>query len=230
MKLTRDERAAAFAGTLKVLRRPEKPDTEPGEEIIVSTTKGGKQIIDRDTGETIELSKQPRLSITVKGWKLRAGDKEWEAEVIVHDRREMNRNLANGLGGIPREPGLKTRWGTRVIHSEGKVKVVEKKVPTRDEQHENWTAETERGYGGKGGGDLPQEADKLGLERTRVPATGADDGILNEYSAQVEPCNLALRHQRRLDQRRGHVRLRLQEAKDRAATGTAGDLNGTFAA
>lgn len=230
MKLTKEERAAAFRGTLRVLRRPQKPETEPGEEIVLSTTKGGRHVIDRDSGETIELQKQPRLSITVKGWKLRAGDKEWEAEVVIHDRREQNRNLANGLGGIPREPGLKTRWGTRVIHSGGDVKVVPKRVPSRAEQHENWTPETERGYGGRGTGDYPQEADKMGIERTPVPSTGVDDVAFAEFSVQVEPVNLALRHQRRADQRRGNVKMRLRSAEERGATGTAGHLNGKFAA
>lgn len=227
-RLTRDERKAAFRGTLKVLRRPVKPDLGPGEELILSTTRGGKQILDRSTGATIDMPKQPRLWITVKGWKLKPGSTEWETEVTIHDRREQNRHLATtSLGGIPREAGLKTRWGTTVA-ADGTVR--DKRVPTREEQHENWTPETERGYGGRGEGEIPQEADKLGIEKAIVPATGVDDAALAEFSEEVEPSNLSLREQRRREERKTAARLRLGEVEKRGMTRAAKHLNKRLAA
>ena len=78
-----------------------------------------------------------------------------ETAVQIHDHRERHRVLANGIGGMPREAGLKTRSGTRVIHSAGEAKVVPKTVPSKEEQKENWTPETERGYGGSDELELP---------------------------------------------------------------------------
>ncbi len=197
MKLTRSERKAIFDGTLKVLRRPKKPDQEAGHQIVVSKTRGGKQIVDRDSGETIDMPTQPRLWITIKGWHLKAGEKEWQTDVTIYDLREQNRVLSNGLGGIPREPGLKTRWGTKVVHNDGKVEVRPKRVPTKAEQRENWTPETERGYGGRNGMERSVDGDL-------VPATGVDDGTIKQFLAPkneggrgIEKANIGRRLQQR---------------------------------
>lgn len=189
-KLTREERAAVFRGTLRVLRRAEKPDQEAGAEVIVSQTRGGKQIVDRNTGEVIDVPRQPRLWIVVKGWHLRAGETEWETDVAIHDQREHNRVLSSGaLGGIPREAGLKTRWGKKVVHKGGEVEVVDKRVPTKEEQHENWTTETERGYGGRNGMERSADGDL-------VPATGVDDATLDDFSRRVAEENQLRRNQK----------------------------------
>lgn len=189
-KLTRAERKAVFAGTLKTLRRPEKPDQEPGSAVVVSKTRGGKQVIDRDTGKTIDMPSLPRLWIVVKGWHLRAGSTEWETEITIHDRREQNRVLANGAGGHPQEAGLKTRWG-QTVDAEGKVRP--KRVPTKDEQHESWTPETERGYGGRNGMERSAEGDL-------VPASAVDDETLRRFREQVEEENQLLQNQRRMEE------------------------------
>lgn len=131
MNLTRQERKGIFAGTLKVLRRTTKPDQEAGAKVIVSQTRGGKQIVDKATGATVDIPRQPNLWIVIKGWHLRQGSTEWETEITIHDQREPNRMLAGGVAtGIQREPGLKTRQGTPKV--------------------ESWNPETERGYVGGG--------------------------------------------------------------------------------
>jgi hypothetical protein len=193
-KLTPDERRQVFAGTLAVIRRPHKPDLEAGADLVVSSTRGGRQVLDRDSGKTIDIEPIPRLWITLKGWHLRAGQTEWETDVTIHDHREDNRQLARGgIGGLQREAGLRTRSGTRVIHSAGEVKVVEKRVPKKGEQRENWTAETERGYGG-GGGRTLDERDADGQVN---PAPAVDDATLKEFADRALTANLARQAQQR---------------------------------
>lgn len=174
-KLTREERRSVFQGTLRVLRRPKKPDQGAGTEIVVSQTRGGRQIVDRETGETIAIPRQPRLWIIIKGWHLRAGSTEWETDITIHDLREQNRVLSNGVGGIPREPGLKTRWG-QTVAADGTVR--NKRVPKKEEQREHWTPETERGYGGRNG--MERDADG-----ELVPATGVDDATLSDFAKRI---------------------------------------------
>lgn len=177
MNLTPEERKAVFAGRLKVLRRPQKPDQEAGTEMVVSWSRGGKHIVDRSTGATVDIPRQPRLWIVVKGWHLKQGEKEWQTDVVIHDVRETNRELSGGIGGMPREAGLKTRWGTTVIHRDGAINVRPKRVPTKDEQRENWTPETERGYGGSAGRGLDQRS----AEGQYVPATAVDDATIRDF-------------------------------------------------
>jgi hypothetical protein len=181
VKLTRQERKQVFDGSLKVLRRPSKPDQEAGTQIVVSQTRGGKQIVDRSTGACVDIPRQPRLWITIKGWHLRQGETEWSTDIAIHDRREQNRQLAAGsLGGIPRQPGLKTRWA-ETVDAEGIVRP--RRVPSKAEQHENWTTETERGYGGGGRKGLDERCDFE--EGMVVPAPGVDDETLMEFAARV---------------------------------------------
>jgi hypothetical protein len=213
VNLTRQERKAIFAGTLKVLRRSSKPDQEAGSEIVVSSTRGGRQVIDRETGKTVDLPRVSRLWITVKGWHLRAGQTEWETEITIHDRREDNRQLASGgIGGMQRPAGLKTRWGTEVIHRDGKVEVSDKHVPKTGEQRENWTPETERGYGGGGGRGL----DERDSDGQVVPAPAVDDATLNDFARRIEKENRILRNQRRHDHRKMAQEARLaRQRKER---------------
>lgn len=211
-KLMKDERHAVFAGTLKTLRRLHKPDQEAGAKVVVGWSRAGRQILDRDTGETIEIEREPRLWITIKGWHLRAGSTEWETSVTVHDRREHHRALANGIGGIPREAGLRTRWGTHVIHSAGEVKTLPKRVPKKDEQREHWTSETERGYGGRGGVERDSDGELQ-------PSGAVDDATLAEFARQVEEENQILRHQRRAEDRKLREEFALAEEVKRGCPG-----------
>ena len=170
MNLTREERKQAFAGTLKVLRRDAKPDQEAGDVVVLSQTRGGKQVVERDERKrqqllderkpiTVEVPKQPNLWIVIKGWHLKQGSTEWETDVAIHDRREPTRMLAGGIAtGLPREPGLKTRTHT---------------PKPKGEKIESWNSETERGYGGGGRSSVDELA-------------AVDDGTLNEFAAAVE--------------------------------------------
>jgi len=200
VKLTRDERKAAFAGSLNVLRRPEKPDQETGAKVVISETRGGRHVVDRETGATIDLPRQPRLWIVIKGWHLKQGETEWQTDVVIHDLRETNRELASGIGGHPREAGLKTRSGTQVVHRDGKIEVQLKRVPTKEEQRENWTPETERGYGGGSARGL----DQRDTEGQHVPATAVDDATLNRFAADAEMPNL----RRRMEQHKMEAGMR----------------------
>lgn len=220
-KLTKEERHAVYAGTLKVLRRPSKPDHDAGHKIIVGQTRGGRQILDRDEGTTIEVAKEPRLWITIKGWHLRAGSVEWETSVAIHDERETHRVLANGIGGIPREAGLKTRWGTHVVHTQGKVIVLDKRVPTREQQKEHWTSETERGYGGRNEFEMSAEGDL-------VQATGVGDDYLEQFAAAAEPVGEHMRATRRRDAKAAHARLKIQARRDHTTTADAVNLSHGF--
>lgn|GEM_PF-3021535 len=197
MKLTRQERKQVFDGTLKVLRRPSKPDQEAGAKLIVSQSLGGKHIVDRSTGETVDLPKQPRLWIVIKGWHLKQGETEWQTDVTIHDLRETNRELASGIGGHPREAGLKTRSGTHVVHHNGEIVVRPKRVPTKAEQKESWTPETERGYGGSAGRGL----DQSDADGQYVPATAVDDETLNKFAAVAGDRNIGLRTMQRKRER-----------------------------
>jgi len=217
--LTKGERAQVFRGTLKVLRRPgSKPDFEPGEQLIVSQTRGGKQIVDRTTGATVDIEPQPRLWITVKGWHLKAGDTEWETDVTIVDLRETHRVLSGGIGGHPREAGLRTRWGSRVVHRDGKVETRDKTVPKVEDQKEHWTPETERGYGGS------EELEYCNTTGTMVPAACVDDATLKRFADAAVMDNLRRQEQ----QRRQEVGMR-REAK-LAAERRRGNRTGESAA
>lgn len=196
-KLTRQERKQVFDGTLKVLRRPSKPDQEAGAKVVVSESRGGKHIVDRSTGRTVDIPPEPRLWIAIKGWHLKQGETEWQTDVTIHDLRETNRELASGIGGHPREAGLKTRSGTHVIHHNGEIIVRPKRVPTKAEQKESWTTETERGYGGSAGRGL----DQSDADGQYVPATAVDDETLHGFADAAEIPNLRNRmHQRKQEE------------------------------
>ena len=193
LKLSRQERKQAFAGTLNVLRRPSKPDIEAGEAIVLSYTRGGKQVVERDERKrqqllderkpiTVDVPKQPNLWIVIKGWHLKQGSTIWETAVTIHDRREPIRILSGGSPGTPSEPALKTRWG-RTVEKDGIAH--KKRVPKKGEQVESLTSETERGYGGGGRSavdDRPAKGDPVSGE-------SVDDAVLEHFACEVQDEN-----------------------------------------
>lgn len=190
MRLTREERKQAFAGTLNVLRRPTKPEQEPGHKIVLAYSGGGKQVLypgDHFEAKearkqllaegkplTVDVPRQPSLWLVIKGWHLKEFEwdgeniKGWETAVEIKDLREPTR-LLSAPPSPPSEAGLKTRWGESVA-VDGKVS--ERKVPPKGAQVENLTAETERGYGGGGRAAIDE-------------AAGVDDATLDDYSRRV---------------------------------------------
>jgi hypothetical protein len=171
LHLTRKERSQVFAGTLNVLRRPKRPDLEPGETFVVSSTRARKQIVDRDNGATVDIPRQPNLWITVKGWKLKDG--EWEAPVSIHDVREPTRRLAAPPGGHSRQAGLRTRSG-QTVDAEGQTRP--RRIPAKGEEVEHFTAESERGYGGSATTAIDE-------------AAAVDDATLDEFTRRVQQEN-----------------------------------------
>lgn len=127
LRLTRDERSAVFRGDDRALRRSRRPKTEPGEVHILASTRGGRQVVDRETGATVEIPRKPTVWIEIHQVELRRG--EWLVRFGIHDERQPLRRLAPTPGPYS-EPSLKTRL----------------RKP-RSERGEPWTAETERGYG-----------------------------------------------------------------------------------
>lgn len=216
LKLNRDERKRVFDGTLKVLSRVDRPDQEAGDVVVVSWSKGGKQIVDRGTGKTVEIERRPRLWITVKGWHLRAGSTQWETAVTIHDQREQHRVLAGGIGGMPKEPGLRTRWGSTVVHRGGEIKVIDKRVPTREQQKEHWTPETERGYGGR------DELEFCEFTGDMVPAAGVADEDLTKFATEAHDEAEQARKRHRRAMKQGTARLSIQERRDHATATSQG--------
>lgn len=156
MKLTTEERKAIFSGDHRALKRKNKPDVKAGDKLILSWTRGGRQIVDRGTGQTIEIPRKPTIWIECMEPELREGG--WVVRIIGHDERQPLRLLAS-TPGPKQEAGLKTRWRNP------------DRVPKRGEERESWTLETARGYSGSG--------------RTAIdPAEGVDDDCLRTFAAQ----------------------------------------------
>jgi hypothetical protein len=201
VKLTRAERKQVFAGTLKVLRRPSKPDQEAGTKVIVSRTRGGVQVVERDERRrqqlldegkpvTVEIPSAPVLWFTVKGWHLKQGSTEWETAITITDLREPVRSLSGAVPtGVPREPGLKTRWG-QTVDTEGITRP--KRVPPKGTQTESFTPESERGYGGGGGSAL----DERPAKGDAVSAEAVDDATLTDFARRVQEENELRRAQK----------------------------------
>jgi hypothetical protein len=184
VKLTREERKQAFAGTLNVLRRPKKPAQEPGTKIVLAHSGGGKQVLypgddfeskrarekllDKGKPLTVDVPKQPSLWLVLKGWHPIKGQSDYQTAVEIKDLREPTR-LLSAPPSPPGEAGLKTRWGESVA-VDGTVS--ERKVPEKGAQVENLTPETERGYGGGGRSAVDE-------------AAGVDDATLDDYSRRV---------------------------------------------
>lgn len=201
MKLTRAERKQVFRGTLKVLRRPKSPGQEAGTKVIVSRTRGGTEVIERDPRRreqlleegkpvTVTIPGEPVLWITIKGWHLKQGSTEWETAVTITDLRQPVRTLSGSVPtGIPREPGLRTRW-KQTVDAEGIAH--EKKVPPKGTQTESFTPESERGYGG-GGRSALDERDNDGVV---VPGEAVDDATLTDFARRVQEENELRRRQK----------------------------------
>lgn len=131
MKLTREERKAIYRGASK-LSRPTKPEVKAGDSLVIAWSRGGKRVVDRETGETAEMVRRPTLWIEFREPRL-DDNGEWTVPFQVHDERETIRLLA-GVPSGPTESALKTRWRPP------------EQVPGRGEQTESFTPESERGY------------------------------------------------------------------------------------
>lgn len=137
MKLTRDERKRVFAGNSTALKRPDKPEVEPGHQIVLSWTRGGVRVVNRKTGETATDPKMPTVWIEVTD--LQRKDGEWLVRYRIHDRRDQDRFLRPPPSGYSRAIGLKTRQRPR-------------EEAMKRERLDAFTPETERGYSGSSQG------------------------------------------------------------------------------
>lgn len=159
MKLTSSERTAIFAGDFTALKRPVKPQVETGTTLVLSWSRGGKQIVDRGTGETITIPRKPTVWIKfTKPPYLKDG--RWVAEFSGHDDREPTRLLSSAPSGISRQAGLRTRQRPPA------------QVPKKGTETAHFTTESERGYSGSG--------------RTAIdPAEGVDDDTLRGFALKA---------------------------------------------
>lgn len=133
LTLSKDERRGIFAGSDRALRRAIRPKIKAGDSLILAWSRGGKQIVDYDSGETIEIPRKPTVWIEFRAPELRDGT--WLLGFSIQDVRQSTRHLA-ATPGPRRQAGLKTRW------EDGS------NVPAKGEETERWTAETARGYTG----------------------------------------------------------------------------------
>lgn len=157
MKLTTDERKAIFSGDCRALKRKTKPDVAAGDKLILAWSRGGRQIVDRDTGATIVVPRKPTVWIEFMEPELREGG--WIVQIHNHDERQPLR-LLGSTPGPGRAAGLTTRW-----RDPDRVPV------TGEEAH--WTPETERGYTGSG--------------RTAIdPAEGVEDEYLQTFATEAQ--------------------------------------------
>jgi len=158
LKLKPKERSAILAGDCRAIRRESRPEVKDGEIVILSWTRGGKKVIDRETGETTEVARKPAFWIELKEpvRTIKKGETVWLIEFDPHDDREPIRLLSGGVPtGVRREPGLKTR--------------LRSKPRAKGSEVESWTPETERGYGAGG---------KLAIDHLEA----VDDATLAEYA------------------------------------------------
>lgn len=162
LTLTTEERKAIFRGDHRALKRPSKPDVKGGDNHILSWTRGGRQIVDRSTGATIDIPRKPAVWIELKEPALKEGI--WVIQFIAHDDRQPLR-LLGSTPGPAGEAGLKTRWRNPL------------QVPRVGERTESWSLESERGYTGSGRAAID-------------PAEGVDDESLRTFSARAR-INLA---------------------------------------
>lgn len=139
-RLTREERKRIFAGDSTAIRRKERPDIEPGAQIVLSWTRGGRHIVDRENGATIDLPRIPTLWIHITERRRQEG--EWLVRFRIEDRREAERFVHRAPSGR-RAVGLKTRLRPK------------EEVPRR-EAPESFTSETERGYAATGRGAVDE--------------------------------------------------------------------------
>lgn len=93
-QLTREERKAIYRGVRKITRG-EKPNVSEGDTLIVSWTRGGKWVIDRETGETADRVQKPVLWIKFEEPQEKP-DGSWTVTYEIHDEREVTRLLGAG--------------------------------------------------------------------------------------------------------------------------------------
>lgn len=157
MKLTREERSAIFRGDHRALKRQRRPSIKAGGKVVLSWTRGGRQVVDRETGATVDIPRKPTVWIEFREPELKKG--MWVIQFIAHDEREPLR-LLGATPGPKREAGLKTRWRDP------------SQVPGKGEEKEHWTPEAERGYGSSG---------RVAIDS----GEGVDDQTLKGYGAQA---------------------------------------------
>jgi hypothetical protein len=131
LSLTRQERSAIFRGDDRALRRVRRPAVRAGDRIVLSYSRGGRQVVDRETGATVEIPREPTVWIEVRKPELRGS--YWLVRFAICDRRQPIRRLG-ATPGPHSSPALKTRLRTA--------------ERARKQPIEPWTPETERGYSG----------------------------------------------------------------------------------
>lgn len=103
MKLTREERTAILAGDTPTLLRKDKPDIEPGTDVVLAHSKP-RRYWDETTGSVFDAPKTPSAWIAVtKVTRHRKGG--WVVRYDVTDTRQPALMLARG-GGYTTDPGL----------------------------------------------------------------------------------------------------------------------------
>ncbi len=183
--LTREERKAIAAGDRTALKRDTKPDVEGGEQIVLASSRGGRQFVGRseeerlaNRGATIEIPTVPTLWIILKAPVLK--ERGWVVEFTVHDERRTQRRLA-AVPQPPGDPGLRTRSG-ETVDAKGVARA--RKVAPKGTDPMPLSDEGARGYGGSG----LTAVDEL---------EAVDDATLSEFARRVNEEN-AMRqsHQR----------------------------------
>jgi len=128
---------------------------EAGDCIVLAWSRGGRQVIDRQSGATVDVPRRPTIWIEIREPELRDGI--WLIRYAIRDRREPLRRLAPVPG--PRSSGLRTRQRPAEA------------VPRRGEAREPWTPETERGYG----------AGRVAIDQLEA----VDDATLSAFAAEA---------------------------------------------
>jgi len=174
LKLSREERKAIYRGERK-LRRLERPDINDGDTLIVAWSRGGKRVVDRETGEVAEVVRRPTIWLKFKEPE-ELEDGEWLLKYAIHDEREVTRMLGSGgSSNSERELGLNTRWRRP------------ESVPDRKKQAarlEQFTPETERGY--VSGGRVVDHLTCLGDDDLAILKADADARWMADHPEEAK--------------------------------------------
>lgn len=205
--LTPQQRNAIFAGdhtALKLEPGAPKPETDPGQTIVLARSRGGKQFLARSERERLErvekgqplltqIPSKPTVWIVLKTALLKDG--RWSIPFAAHDIREPTRTLAAAPTGH-RQPGLKTRQRKRV------PKKGETKSPKMSD-------DAARGYGGGGNSTVDERE-------------GVDDATLNRKAQLAAEHSLGLRMKHRQAEKAAEREARAAEKrKGRLAAASA---------
>lgn len=180
--LTAQQRRAIFAGdhtSIKLEPEEPRPNAEPGQKIVLATTRGGKQFLAKTDQERykllaegadllIDVPSEPSVWVILKEPVLR--NSRWTVPIEVNDVREPTRTLAAAPTGA-RQPGLKTRQRKRV------PKKGDLKPPSISD-------DAARGYGGGGKSTVDERE-------------GVDDTTLGNYARLIEEENKIRQNQKR---------------------------------